>query len=176
MLLKSVLSSLLLWTTIHEHNAIVVKRMQNVFINLDIALTILMNTSLKHPVAVRLCAPAPAPLPLTYLAAPGSDAVIQAEVVHLAVGLPYVQLGDAEVDPVAPGYADLPLAHRVVGVGQGVAQRRQGPAAGAQDTRATAISWRTGQKHPFCFMQIAVDEGAPTIQKDDLGGKTYVDL
>lgn len=82
---------------------------------------------------------------LTNLAPLGSDAVVEAEVVDLAVAVFYVQLGEAEVDPAAAGHADLPLTHRVVRVCPRVTQRGQSPTAGAKYTGATAITCRTTQ-------------------------------
>lgn len=82
---------------------------------------------------------------LTNLTPLQSDAIVEAEVVDLAVAVFYVQLGEAKVDPVAVGHTDLPLAHRVVRVRPRVTQRGQRPTAGAENTGATAITCRTTQ-------------------------------
>lgn len=86
---------------------------------------------------------------LTNLAPLGSNAVVEAEVVDLAVAVFYVQLGEAKVNPVAAGHADLPLTHRVVRVRPRVTQRGQSPTAGAKHTGATAITCRTTQAQRF---------------------------
>lgn len=82
---------------------------------------------------------------LTNLPPLGPDAVVEAEVADLAVAVSDVQLREAKVDPVAAGNADLPLAHRVVGVCPRVTQGGQSPTAGAKHTGATAITCRTTQ-------------------------------
>lgn len=46
------------------------------------------------------------------------------------------------MDPAATGHADFPLAHGVVWVGPGVAQRGQSPTDWAQHTGAAAITCR----------------------------------
>lgn len=75
----------------------------------------------------------------------GSNAIIEAEVVDLAVPAFYVQLSKAKVDPAAMGHADFPLTHGVVWVCPGVAQRGQSPADWAQQTGAAAITCRAAQ-------------------------------
>lgn len=82
---------------------------------------------------------------LTNLTPLGSNAVVEAEVVDLAVAVLYVQLGKAKVDPVAARHTDLPLTHRVVGVCHRVTQRGQSPTAGAKHTGTTAITCRATQ-------------------------------
>lgn len=84
---------------------------------------------------------------LTDLAPLRSDAVVQTQVVDLAVVVFYVQKGKAEVDPLPARHADLPLAHRVVWVCPRIPPGGQGPAAGAEHTGTAAISCRT--KHPI---------------------------
>lgn len=79
---------------------------------------------------------------LTKLVPLGSNAVVEVEVVDLAVAVLYVQLGEAKVDPVAGRHTDLPLARRVVWVRPRVTQRGQSPTAGAEDAGATAITCR----------------------------------
>lgn len=74
-----------------------------------------------------------------------SNAIVEAEVVDLAVTLFYVQLSKAKVDPAATGNTDLPLTHCVVWVCPRVTQRGQSPTAGAKYARATAITCRTTQ-------------------------------
>ena len=80
---------------------------------------------------------------LTNLTPLGPDAIVEAEVVDLAVAVFYVQLCEVEVDPAAARHADLPLTHRVVGVCPRVTQRGQSPTAGAKYSGATAITCRT---------------------------------
>lgn len=76
-----------------------------------------------------------------------SNAIVEAEVVDLAVAVFYVQLSKAKVDPAATGNTDLPLTHRVVRVCPRVTQRGQGPTARAKYAGATAITCRTTQTH-----------------------------
>lgn len=82
---------------------------------------------------------------LTNLTPPRSNAVVEAEVVDLAVAVFYIQHGEAKVDPLATRHADLPLTHCVVRVCPRVTQRGQSPAAGAKHTGAAAITCRTTQ-------------------------------
>lgn len=98
------------------------------------------------------------PPPLTDLTPFESNAVVEAEVVDLAVVVFYVQLGKAKVDPVATRHTDLPLTHCVIRVCPRVTQRGQSPTAGAEHTGATAITCRTTQAEEFGFIPDLSDQ------------------
>lgn len=104
---------------------------------------------------------------LTNLTPLGSNAVVEAEVVDLAVTVFYVQLGKAKVDPVAVWHTDLPLTHRVVRVRPRVTQRGQSPTAGAKHTGATAITCRTTRAHSF--QETVMKDKQGRSRKDELG-------
>lgn len=112
---------------------------------------------------------------LTYLAPLGPNAVEEAEVVDLAVLRFYVQLGEAKVQPVAAGHADLPLTHAVVGVRPRVTQGGQRPAGGTEYRWATAITCRVAQTST-CLLKLIQSQSfkcSPSLPLLEISEETF---